>query len=312
MAGTKTIPQYTAAVSIDAINDQLLIYNNGLTAYRKINRNTLLGITGAPVGTTDTQTLSGKTLTTPTINGATLSGTLSGTYTLGGTPTFPATVLTTAGTQTATNKTLTSPVINGGSIDNSTITVDSISGHTTGTIVTVGGVQLNNGTIGTANAVTSNAIAAGAVTPNSLVASSGTGWTFTAFTPTWTNLTVGNGTNIGYYIQIGKMVFGYLQFTFGNISSINSSGAYFNAPIAANARNLTTRHWLVGQAWLQVASANYLGQCDLNGNGVANTISVFAASGTQPAFNGAQIATSVPAVWATGNWLSCFFSYEAA
>lgn len=58
------------------------------------------------VTTTATQTLTGKTLTAPV-----LSGTVTGTYTLGGTPTFPSTVVTTTGTQALTNKTLTSPTI---------------------------------------------------------------------------------------------------------------------------------------------------------------------------------------------------------
>jgi len=61
---------------------------------------------GAVVGTTDNQTLSGKTLSGVEINGA-----VTGTYTLGGTPTFPSSVATLTGTQTLTNKTLTAPVI---------------------------------------------------------------------------------------------------------------------------------------------------------------------------------------------------------
>ena len=36
------------------------------------------GVTGSVVGTTDTQTLSSKTLTNPTINGATFTGTING------------------------------------------------------------------------------------------------------------------------------------------------------------------------------------------------------------------------------------------
>lgn len=83
---------------------------------------TVSGITAAMVGlgnvdnTSDatkwaaTATLTNKTLTAPIF-----SGTITGTYTLGGTPTFPASVVTTTGTQTLTNKTLTSPVINLGS-----------------------------------------------------------------------------------------------------------------------------------------------------------------------------------------------------
>lgn len=60
--------------------------------------------TGAVVGTSDTQTLTNKTITSPV-----LSGTLSGTYTIGGTPTFPSTVVQTTSTQTLTNKTISGP-----------------------------------------------------------------------------------------------------------------------------------------------------------------------------------------------------------
>jgi hypothetical protein len=51
-------------------------------------------------------TMSNKTLTAPVIN-----GTVTGTYTLGGSPTFPSSVVLTTGTQTLASKTLTSPTI---------------------------------------------------------------------------------------------------------------------------------------------------------------------------------------------------------
>lgn len=54
------------------------------------------------VGTTASQALTNKTITAPV-----LSGTVTGTYTLGGTPTFPSTVVSTTGTQTLTNKRIT-------------------------------------------------------------------------------------------------------------------------------------------------------------------------------------------------------------
>lgn len=58
------------------------------------------------VGRSTTDTLTNKTLTSPV-----LGGTVTGTYTLGGTPTFPAAVVTLTGTQTLTNKTLTAPAL---------------------------------------------------------------------------------------------------------------------------------------------------------------------------------------------------------
>lgn len=64
--------------------------------------------TNSVVTNAGTQTLTNKTVTAPV-----LSGTITGTYTLGGTPTFPSTVVTTTGTQTLTNKTITAPVLSG-------------------------------------------------------------------------------------------------------------------------------------------------------------------------------------------------------
>lgn len=60
----------------------------------------------AEVSLTNTATLTNKTLTAPV-----LGGTVTGTYTLGGTPTFPAAVVQLTTTQTLTNKTLTAPDI---------------------------------------------------------------------------------------------------------------------------------------------------------------------------------------------------------
>lgn len=179
---TKTIADYTAAGSIDAVNDYLLIEPSGNTVYNKINRNTLLGLSSAPVGLTDSQTLTNKVLTSPTINGATLSGTLSGTYTIGGTPTFPSSVVTLTGSQTLTNKILTSPTISAPTITNATISADAITGFTvsnTGTVyggisVSTGNVSLS-GTLGVTGATTLSSTLAvtGASTLSSTLAVTG-------------------------------------------------------------------------------------------------------------------------------------------
>lgn len=51
----------------------------------------------------------------------------------------------------------------------------------------------------------------------------------TSFTPTWTNLTVGNATNVGYSMQIGKKLFFYIELTLGTTSSV-STNVFVNFP----------------------------------------------------------------------------------
>lgn len=66
------------------------------------------------------------TLTNKTIASPVLSGTLTGTYTIGGTPTFPSTVVSTTGTQTLTNKRITERI---GTTDSSSTPTPSADSH---------------------------------------------------------------------------------------------------------------------------------------------------------------------------------------
>jgi hypothetical protein len=155
------ISALTAASTIDAVADYVPIVTSSLSATQKINRNTFLGLSSAPVGLTDSQTLTNKiltspTLNTPTVSSPTLSGTLTGTYTIGGTPTFPATVVTLTGSQTLTNKVLTAPTIT-----NATLTTDAVTGFTTsnsgtlfGTLTATTGNGQFGGTLGVTGATT--------------------------------------------------------------------------------------------------------------------------------------------------------------
>lgn len=297
--------------AIDPVNDYTPIVTASPFGTNRTNRNSYLQLASAPVGLTDAQTLTNKTITAPI-----LGGSVTGTYTLGGTPTFPSSVMTLTGTQTATNKTLTSPTITsptitGGTIDNSTITVDSISGHTTSTIVSVGGVQMNNGVIGTTGAVTTNSIAAGAVVPNSLVASSGTGWAWQSWTPTLTNLTLGNGTSVGNYVQIGKAVYFRYIFTLGSSGSAVGSGPTITLPVTANAAYASPNYsFEVGVGLATCASTDYLLFCEI---GSATTFRPL-LSGTASTYLSTRtpFAATTPGSWTSGNYFTLQGYYEAA
>jgi len=164
-----TITSLPVASTIDAVADTFPIVTNSINTTQQISRNTFLSLSSAPVGLTDAQTLTSKTLTNPTINSATLSGTISGTYTLGGTPTFPSTVVTTTGTQTLTSKTLTSPTINSPTITNATISADTLTGYTTSNTGTVYGIPITTGVINTAGTINGASLVANSITNASIL-----------------------------------------------------------------------------------------------------------------------------------------------
>lgn len=192
-----TITGLPTALGIDPVADWLAIDRTSLDTTQKINRNILLGISGNPVGTSDSQTLSNKTLnntTSLTIKDSNfllqsaadatkqvtfdLTAITTGTTRTIGLPDASGVITLIAATQTLTNKTLTSPTINGGTISNASIAADAIVGFTVSGNGTVYGLTINSGVIQTANSVTATnlatnsvataAIQNNAVTPNKL------------------------------------------------------------------------------------------------------------------------------------------------
>lgn len=300
-----TILSYTSAVSIDGTNDYLLIEQTTGPIYKKINRSTFLGVTGQPADISTTQTFTNKTLTAPAISAPVLSGTITGAYTLGGTPTFPSSVATLTGTQTLTNKTLTSPAITGGTISNASISVDSISGFSTSTIVSVGGVQMNNGTIGTSNAVVNATITDGAVSPAKLLAGTGTGWAWQSWTPSYTNLTLVNATVNAKYLQIGKTVSFYIRIILGS-GSIMGTNPTFTLPVTATD---FSGNDVLGSGTFNNAGTGYFGAGLLNSTTVCRLIAIDTSSAAGALLN---ITASVPFVWTTGSFFQITGTYEAA
>ncbi len=332
MAVDKQINQYPAAITVDGAADYLLIDVGGTGTYNKINRNVLLGITSTPIGASDSQTLQNKTLDNTniitvkdgnfTIQNASdttkraifsAAGITTGTTRTLTLPNRTDTLVTLAGSETLTNKTITSPTITGGTIDNAAITVDSISGHTSATIVTVGGVQMSNGVVNTANAVTAVSIAAGAVQPQALAVGTGTGWAWSSWTPIFTNLTEGNGTKSAKYIQIGKTVFAKYGLTMGNTSSV-SGDVTFTLPVTSVALSTSSNLDPIGQVtFFDGGTSISLGLVSLNST-TAGNIRVWNSAGTYLLTSNMSVA--IPYAYgagsATGKTISFLMTYEAA
>jgi hypothetical protein len=128
---------------------------------------------------------------------------------------------------------------------------------------------------------------------------------WTAFTPSWTNLTVGNGTQIARYRKVGKTVDVYVNFTLGSTSSVGSSPVYFALPFnLANSSNGATTTGVIGDANVRP----YIIVSEFNGNNVI--LSVMSANLTYASYD--RVTSTVPMTWVStdGFWLQV--RYEAA
>lgn len=57
-----------------------------------------------------------------------------------------------------------------------------------------------------------------------------------SYTPSWTNITIGDGSTSGEYVKVGNLVVGYCIFTYGTTSSITGN-VNVDLPIAPAAPN---------------------------------------------------------------------------
>lgn len=145
------------------------------------------------------------------------------------------------------------------------------------------------------------------ILPTNLTEGGLTAWK--SFTPSWTNLTVGNGTNTGSYIQIGKTVFVKTRFVMGSTSSMGSVPT-LTLPIAASGNDLSANISYIG-----IVSIDDAGTVTHSGTvRYTNTTSVaLTVTGVGSTYaTAAPITSTVPMTWTTNDILLSYFYYDAA
>ena len=133
----------------------------------------------------------------------------------------------------------------------------------------------------------------------------GIGETATAYTPTLTNLTLGNGTLNAKYVRINKFIFGQISLVFGSTTIMGSSPS-FSLPV--------TGATIISQTGPQVylldsGVAFYIAGANLS----TTSITPYAVNvaGTYPT-NSANFSLTVPFTWATNDSIQITFQYEVA
>lgn len=260
---TKKISALTnmnGAASIDRAADMLEVSDISGNASYKATPNFILGFSGGnPVSTSDSQTLSNKTLGNTNIITVRddrftmqdsadttkqvvfeLSGITTATTRTLTLPNANDTLVGKATTDTLTNKTISGGAVNNATIDNPVLQTDTVSEHTAANGVTVDGMNIKDGKLNTNNSVVTANLTDAAVTPAKLIAGAGTSWTWQSWVPTWTNLTISSSTVDARYIQVGKTIFFEMSITGAGAFDITGTPVYFTLPVATNANVGTT------------------------------------------------------------------------
>lgn len=315
--------------SIDRAADFLPIVDTSGVVTNKITPNNMLGIVGTPLGTSDSQSVTNKTLdntNTITLKDTLftlqddgdvtkqarfqLSGITTGNtrvYTL---PNATGTLADLATAQTFTNKTLTSPTITTATINNPTLNTDAISEFTVSNGVTIAGMNVKSGKLNTNNSVVTANITDSAVTPAKLFAGTGTGWSWATWTPTWSNVTTTTGTVTAKYIQVGKQVTCRLSFALGASSAITGLITFSLPVTAVSYPNIANGVDPLGYCViLDSGTGTYSADVRMFTTTTA-IVTVLGVAGTYA--NGVNTSSTVPMTWTTNDALSTTFTYEAA
>jgi hypothetical protein len=164
------------------------------------------------------------------------------------------------------------------------------------------------------SSVTTVKIADSAVTNAKLSTAAGElGGAWQSWVPTWTNLTIGNGTVTAKYNQIGKHIVFVITVVLGTTSVLGTSPT-FTLPVTAAGITTYPASVLgelpIGRAHLLDAGVvNYDGSVFMVSATTAKFIA-YAAGGTY--LNAANVSSGVPFSWGNADSMAGFGIYEAA
>lgn len=143
--------------------------------------------------------------------------------------------------------------------------------------------------------------------PNAALAAN-TAWA--SFTPTLTNLTLGNGTLVAKYQQIGKTVKARISLVFGSTTAVTGD-ITFTLPVTAATYAGTANVGQIGGANIFDTSVPRVFQGIVN-MASTTTGTVRPQFADQVALYTLNASSSLPMTWAVGDEIGAWFEYEAA
>lgn len=141
-----------------------------------------------------------------------------------------------------------------------------------------------------------------------IIGTNGVHAAWTAFTPSWTNITTGNGTHSGRYIKLGTTVFFRVRFTMGSTSSMGTDPA-LTLPVTASSNYTSTFH-IIGTGHIQDYGTNSPMACMRITNTTTANLYCYNSSSTYLLLGG--INSTTPMTWTTNDSFDIQGMYEAA
>lgn len=131
-----------------------------------------------------------------------------------------------------------------------------------------------------------------------------------AWTPSWTNLTIGNATVTARYVTVGKKVTCYLRVTLGSTSSVATSPTFSLPVTAASGYNTPNNILAIGYA----EDAGIAGSSIVIGIHNSVTVGSLFAAGASGTYvvTSLGVSSTVPFTWGVGDYFNATFEYEAA
>jgi hypothetical protein len=132
------------------------------------------------------------------------------------------------------------------------------------------------------------------------------GGAYTAYTPTFVNLTLGNGTYTARYLLVGKMCHVEIAIYFGSTTSV---GGAMQVSLPFNAGNLGNYHYAANTTFQDSGTANYIGGAVLV---TANSLYLVALNTAGTYIGESPTSATVPFTWTTNDRITISHVYEVA
>ncbi len=130
------------------------------------------------------------------------------------------------------------------------------------------------------------------------------------WSPTYTNLTVGNGTVVSRFTELpGGLVIAHYELEFGSTTTIDGTGPTISTPVTAVSTYTVNHNWIGGAMLLDSGNSFFTGMVRFS---TVDRFEILAQETILTFLRSQQLSSVLPMIWTTGDKLSFGAFFEAA